>query len=172
MNYAGRKWHVFFKKTEIIPPPYRLEGVCQKGVDLFPGFVIYAHVEEGNEVLCTGSVCRVGWSGLWAQSPDCTEKPWTYWWWMGSSVNKEDITEQMEGMAEAGLGGVHIIPIYGEKGDEEHFIPYLSEQWMEMLEHTIREARRLGMDVDMTMGTGWHLAYLIFRKVCGPSVSD
>lgn len=96
-----------------------------------------------------------GWADVWAQAPGSTEKPWTYWWWMGSSVNKEDITEQMEGMAEAGLGGVHIIPIYGEKGDEEHFIPYLSEQWMEMLEHTIREARRLGMDADMTMGTGW-----------------
>ncbi len=110
------------------------------------------------KVICALAVFAAsGWAGVWAQAADCTEKPWTYWWWMGSSVNKEDITEQMEGMAKAGLGGVHIIPIYGEKGDEEHFIPYLSGQWMEMLEHTIREARRLGMDVDMTMGTGWPL---------------
>ncbi len=94
-------------------------------------------------------------SNVCGQAPDATEKPWTYWWWMGSSVNEEDITEQLEGMAQAGLGGVHIIPIYGEKGDEENFIAYLSERWMEVLEHTIREARRLGMDVDMTMGTGW-----------------
>lgn len=74
---------------------------------------------------------------------------------MGSSVTAADITEQLEGMAQVGLGGVHIIPIYGEKGNEEHYLPYLSSAWMEMLEHTIREANRLGMGVDMTMGTGW-----------------
>ncbi len=121
-----------------------------------PVLLFCAQDEKGIEAcLRTGSVRGVWMGGPLAQAPGCTEKPWTYWWWMGSSVNKEDITEQLVGMAEAGLGGVHIIPIYGEKGDEERFIPYLSEQWMEMLEHTIREARRLGMDVDMTMGTGW-----------------
>ena len=106
-------------------------------------------------------------SNVCGQAPDATEKPWTYWWWMGSSVNEEDITEQLEGMAQAGLGGVHIIPIYGEKGDEENFIAYLSERWMEVLEHTIREARRLGMDVDMTMGTGWPFCGAIFRRAAG-----
>ena len=53
-------------------------------------------------------------------------KPWTYWWWMGSSVTKKGITENLEKMHAAGLGGVHIIPIYGEKGDEQNYIPYLS----------------------------------------------
>ncbi len=84
-----------------------------------------------------------------------TAKPWTYWWWMGSSVTKEGITTNLTKMADAGFGGVHIIPIYGEKGDERNFIPFLSPQWMEMLKHTASETRRLGMGVDMTTGTGW-----------------
>ena len=95
------------------------------------------------------------WMTAAAYSFTVTEKPWTYWWWMGNSVKEADITEQLEGMSRAGLGGVHIIPIYGEKGDEANYIPYLSERWMEVLSHTIREADRLGMGVDMTMGTGW-----------------
>ena len=84
-----------------------------------------------------------------------TYKPWAYWWWMGSSVTKDGITKNLEAYQKAGMGGMHIIPIYGEKGDEENFIEYLSPKWMEMLAHTVSEADRLGMGIDMTTGTGW-----------------
>lgn len=50
---------------------------------------------------------------------------------------------------------MHIIPIYGVRGAEEGFIDYLSPKWMQMLAHTTREAKRLGMGVDMSTGTGW-----------------
>ena len=82
-------------------------------------------------------------------------KPWTYWYWMGSSVTKKGITENLEAIQVAGIGGVHIIPIYGEKGDEQNFIKYLSPEWMKMLIYTKDEAERLGLGVDMTTGTGW-----------------
>ncbi|GAA4441965.1 glycosyl hydrolase [Ravibacter arvi] len=84
-----------------------------------------------------------------------TTKPWTYWWWMGSAATPEDITWQMERFAEKGLGGVHIIPIYGVKGYEAAFVPFLKKKWLSLLEHTIQEGNRLGLGVDMTTGTGW-----------------
>jgi hypothetical protein len=84
-----------------------------------------------------------------------TYKPWAYWWWMGSSVTKDGISKNLQAYKEAGLGGLHIVPIYGEKGDEENFINYLSPQWMEMLAHTVNEATILGLGIDMTTGTGW-----------------
>lgn len=82
-------------------------------------------------------------------------RPWTYWWWMGSAVNEADITRQLEQMAGVGLGGVHIIPIYGTKGYESQFIPFLSNRWLAVFAHTVREANRLGMGVDLSTGTGW-----------------
>ncbi len=88
------------------------------------------------------------------QSGD-TQKPWTYWWWMGSAANRADITWQMERFAAKGLGGVHIIPIYGAKGYESQFVPFLSREWVDLLQFTIGEGRRLGLGVDMTTGTGW-----------------
>lgn len=98
-------------------------------------------------------------SGIVTSSPlpaqHQTAKPWTYWWWMGSAVTEADITWQMERFARTGLGGVHIIPIYGVKGYEKQAIPFLSPSWMKMLEHTLREGGRLGLGVDMTTGTGW-----------------
>lgn len=82
-------------------------------------------------------------------------KPWTRWWWPGSAVDKASLTRQLEQLAAAGLGGVEITPIYGAKGYEERYIDFLSPKWMEMLEHTGREAKRLGLGVDMATGTGW-----------------
>ncbi|MBD3375982.1 glycoside hydrolase [candidate division KSB1 bacterium] len=82
-------------------------------------------------------------------------KPWTYWWWMGSAVDKSNLTYNLTQLQTGGFGGVHIIPIYGVKGEEENFIPYLSSEWMDMLDYTLDEATRLGLGVDMTIGTGW-----------------
>ena len=38
-------------------------------------------------------------------------KPWAYWWWMGSAVNKADLKKNLEDFSAAGFGGLHIIPI-------------------------------------------------------------
>ncbi len=82
-------------------------------------------------------------------------KPWTRWWWMGSAVNVEDISLQLNEFAEKGIGGVEITPIYGVKGEEENYIDFLSPKWMKMLSSTIDMANQLDMGVDMNTGTGW-----------------
>jgi hypothetical protein len=82
-------------------------------------------------------------------------KPFTRWWWLGSAVDKSNLTYNLEEIQRAGFGGVEITPIYGVKGNDNNEIPYLSPQWMSMLEYTIAEANRLGIKVDMSTGTGW-----------------
>jgi len=92
---------------------------------------------------------------IFAQSEDPNAKPWTRWWWLGSIVTEEGITHSLEDLSKAGFGGVEIVPIYGVMGEEEKEIPYLSELWLQMLDHTIQEAHRLNMDVDISIGSGW-----------------
>jgi hypothetical protein len=82
-------------------------------------------------------------------------KPWTRWWWMGSAVDAGGLTADLEALAAAGLGGVEITPIYGAAGSESRFVPYLSAAWVRLLEHSLAEAARLGIGVDMATGTGW-----------------
>jgi hypothetical protein len=82
-------------------------------------------------------------------------KPWTRWWWHGSAVTKEGITAEMEAYQKAGLGGLEITPIYGVQGTEKQFVNYLSADWIELLLHTLKEAERLDMGIDMATGTGW-----------------
>ena len=82
-------------------------------------------------------------------------KPWTRWWWMGSAVDKPSLTHLLQTYQQAGLGGVEITPIYGVKGMEDHFVDFLSPTWMDLLAHTLAEAERLDLGVDMATGTGW-----------------
>jgi hypothetical protein len=74
---------------------------------------------------------------------------------MGSAVDPSGLTAELEGLRAIGLGGVEVTPIYGVSGTESQFVPYLSDRWVALLEHTLREARRLDLGVDMATGTGW-----------------
>uniref|UniRef100_UPI0035660AFB glycosyl hydrolase n=1 Tax=Draconibacterium sp. TaxID=1965318 RepID=UPI0035660AFB len=82
-------------------------------------------------------------------------KPWTRWWWHGSAVDKANLTANLEELAKAGFGGVEITPIYDVKGDEDKSISFQSAEWMEMFEHTLKEAKRLGLGVDLANASGW-----------------
>ena len=88
-------------------------------------------------------------------APTSENKLWTRWWWMGNAVDKDNLTAQLEAFAKTGLGGVEICPIYGVNGGESREVKFLSPDWMNLLVHTTREAQRLGMNVDLTSGTGW-----------------
>jgi hypothetical protein len=93
---------------------------------------------------------QVAWPAITKQA-----KPWARWWWEGSAVNKKDLTYNMESYRAAGLGGLEITPIYGVKGRESEFIPYLSPQWVSMLQYTLQEGKRLDMGIDLANATGW-----------------
>jgi hypothetical protein len=91
-------------------------------------------------------------------------RPWTRWWWLGSALSEADITRSLTRFREAGFGGVEVSPIYGVRGQEERSVPFLSPRWMELFAFTVREARHMGLDVDLIAGTGWPFG--------GPWVND
>lgn len=95
-----------------------------------------------------------------AQSIDWPEvkqeaKPGTRWWWLGSAVDRDNLTYNLDTYAKAGFGAVEITPIYGVIGNEVNDINFLSDQWMEMLRHVESEGKRLDIEIDMNTGTGW-----------------
>ena len=49
----------------------------------------------------------LAWPRLTSQS-----KPWTRWWWMGSAVNRRDLSTALAQYEAAGLGGLELTPIY------------------------------------------------------------
>ncbi len=88
------------------------------------------------------------------QNPPADCWPHTRWWWPGNPLSKEEITRELEEMRNHGIRGVEQITmgeVY-EKGN----IPYLSPEFIDMLKHTVSEAKRLGMEVSLNFGgPGW-----------------
>ena len=114
-------------------------------------------------LLCTCGLSAVAGDLDWPEV-QTENRPGCYWWWMGSAVDKENITWNLETMRKAGMGGGTIVPIYGVKGYEDRYIQHLSPQFVEMVSYAAKEADRLGMWVDMTTGTGWPFG--------GPMITD
>ena len=77
------------------------------------------------------------------------------WWWLGSAVDKENLQWTMQEYAKHGIGALEITPIYGVQGNQANNIPYLSDQWMEMLRFTQEQGRANNIEIDMATGTGW-----------------
>jgi hypothetical protein len=83
----------------------------------------------------------------------------TRWWWFGGAATPEEITRELSLMSESGLRGVELQPIYPLEVDDPERgirnIRYFSSEWFDLLRHTTKETRRLGMQFDLTLGSGW-----------------
>jgi len=62
-------------------------------------------------------------------------------------------------MRDAGLRGVELQPVYPVAVDDTgrgiHNTRYFSPEWFALLRHTVNEARRLGLQLDFTLASGW-----------------
>ena len=84
-------------------------------------------------------------------------KPWTRWWWLGSAVDEANLTREIAALDSAGFGGVEVTVIYGARGAESAYIPYLTPRWVEVVRHAAAEAGRRGMGLDLPQGSGWRI---------------
>jgi hypothetical protein len=73
---------------------------------------------------------------------------------MGGNISREGITADLESMARVGIGGAAIFNIGGH-GAQGKVIP-LSPEWRELMGHALREAKRLGIEINLNNSmVGW-----------------
>ncbi|MCD9185313.1 MAG: hypothetical protein LUM44_02695 [Pyrinomonadaceae bacterium] len=81
------------------------------------------------------------------------------WWWFGPSVTKAELERELRVMKDGGIGGVEVQPVYPLLPDDEKAgiknLPYLSDEFLEMLRFTADKSKELGMRMDLTLGSGW-----------------
>ena len=86
-------------------------------------------------------------------------KPFVRWWWNGDKVDTIELKRELHLLHEAGIGGVEINPIeFPAKRCDSlgiRSLTWLSDEWIEALGATLREAKRLGMQCDLLVGSGW-----------------
>ncbi|WP_346238570.1 glycosyl hydrolase [Niabella insulamsoli] len=93
-------------------------------------------------------------------TPPASAKPWVLWYWMHAAVSKEGITADLEGMKKVGIAGAYLVCIF----DTTSKIPYpdparqLSPQWWSLVNHAMKECKRLDLKLAFHVSDGFALA--------------
>ena len=93
------------------------------------------------------------------RSPDGEAGMSCYWWWLNTAVTKESITHDLEEMKSKGYGSASIIDAGGFNEvtmKPEHGPLFLSPEWIELFQHAVREADRLGISLTVNVSSGWN----------------
>ncbi len=92
------------------------------------------------------------------QHPEFQYRPFVRWWWNGDKVEAPELIRELRLLKDAGIGGVEINPIaFPSTGDDlgKKSLKWLSNEWIDMLQVTFDEAKKLGMTCDLIVGSGW-----------------
>src|SRR5580704_11538019 len=93
------------------------------------------------------------------QQPPADSRPMVRWWWFGTAVEKPEILRELQQMKTDGIGGVELAFVYPQVLDNptKSLIndPFLSPAMLDNVRYAQSEARKLGLRVDVTLGSGW-----------------
>jgi hypothetical protein len=93
------------------------------------------------------------------QNPPDDSRIMMRWWWFGPGVTKAELEKEMRMMKAGGIGGFEVQPVYPMALDDATIgfknLPYLSDEFLDMVRFTNDKARELGMRMDMTLCSGW-----------------
>ena len=98
---------------------------------------------------------------LWQRfvSPPADARPMVRWWWFGPAVTTAELDREIEAMKHGGFGGFEVQPTYPLALDDPaggiRNLPFLSDPFLAALRHAGATARRSGMRMDVTLGSGW-----------------
>lgn len=85
-----------------------------------------------------------------------------WWWWLNSNVTKEAITRDLEEMHDKGFSGAMIFDAGTElRWGPDKNVPngpmFSSPAWTELYLHALREAKRLDLELGLSIQSGWNL---------------
>jgi hypothetical protein len=89
-------------------------------------------------------------------------RPMVRWWWPGGDVEKEELLREIGLLADNMFRGAEIQPFVSGIDPKEIADPaspihdYDSEAYYEKLVAVLEEAKKRGLTIDLTMGSGWH----------------
>ncbi|HSN10972.1 MAG TPA: glycosyl hydrolase, partial [Propionibacteriaceae bacterium] len=84
--------------------------------------------------------------------PPAGSAPMMRWWWFGPDVTDAEIDRELEAMKAAGIGGAEVAYVYPLSQVTD---PLVSPGFLGHLRHAADTAQRLGMRLDVTLGSGW-----------------
>ena len=114
---------------------------------------------EGSFASETPSAASPSLEDAWNTTP-LDAKTRAYWWWLNGHVTQESITKDLEWMKRIGMGGGLVFDANGASQGGHDPVPagplYGSPEWRKLFLHALREADRLGMEIGLSITSGWN----------------
>jgi alpha-L-rhamnosidase len=92
-------------------------------------------------------------------NPPADARPMMRWWWFGIAAEKAEILRELEQMKADGIGGAELAFVYPQVLDNpaKQLVnePFLSAPMLDNVSYAAKEARQLGLRLDVTVGSGW-----------------
>jgi len=105
--------------------------------------------------MCLLSVfCRAEPLEAQFKNPPASARPWVYWFPLNGNLTKDGITADFEAMARVGIGGVLYMEV--NQGAPNGAADFAGPLWMDMFSHVCKEAKRLGLEINMNNDAGWN----------------
>ena len=98
------------------------------------------------------------------RAPPQEARSLTWWHWLNGSITKEGVTRDLESMKRAGLGGCYLFNCGGKYPEGD--VRFMQPKWLEMMDHTVREAERLGLQFGIHNCDGFSQSGEIGRASC------
>ncbi len=91
--------------------------------------------------------------------PPNDARPMVRWWWFGAAIDKTEILRELKQMKLDGIGGVELAfeypQVLNDPASNLENLPFLSAPMLSDVAYAQAEGRRLGLRVDVTLGSGW-----------------
>jgi hypothetical protein len=102
------------------------------------------------------SALETGWN-----NPPPEARLRAYWWWLNGNVTSNSITHDLEEMKAKGFGGAVLIDAGGANqwgnAPVAHGPTFFTPEWRALYKHALGEADRLGLEMSLTIQSGWNL---------------
>lgn len=122
---------------------------------------LYAIGLSGGSAVAQTSTARGDTFAAQFLHPPDSAKPFAYWWWLNGHTDDATITSDLEAMRREGYGGAILMDANGSNQGGNIGVPagpeFASPAWQEMLLHTLKEAKRLGLTISLTIQSGWNV---------------
>jgi alpha-L-rhamnosidase len=93
------------------------------------------------------------------RNPPAESRPMVRWWWFGVAVEKGELLRELQQMKADGIGGAELAFVYPQVIDDAakglRNYPFLSPDMLDCVHYAQQEGRKLGLRVDVTIGSGW-----------------
>lgn len=74
------------------------------------------------------------------------------WFWMNGNITKEGISADMKAMGMNNVKKALIYPIGNEPAGP---VAFMSDEWIDLFAHSVKEANRNGVEIGLQSGPGW-----------------